>query len=149
MSAEEWVNNERKEKVKTTINFKKGDGLKSDKCASSFLELDTAQNLDNNYKKWADCQKDRQAKFHTYKIYINLETNYLEVQTSYGGDALSKAVFPENFFRTHPYVTLRSDLGQVINVRSLFFGTANEYRMTNVVPWLPKRDDWRLSPGVT
>lgn len=78
-----------------------------------------------------------------YKVYINPDTNYLEVSTSYlGANTILKAIYPDNYFRDRPYVTIKTGVDQTIQIKSFSVNSINEYKMTSQVPWLKKRPEW-------
>jgi hypothetical protein len=87
--------------------------------------------------------------FQTYRVYFNPETSFIEVQATYTGDTVVKVAVTADYFASHPFISLLTEEVQTINVRSLYVGTVNEYRMTQQVPWLKKRDEWKLGAGVT
>jgi len=73
------------------------------------------------------------------------------VTTSYlGANTILKAIYPDNYFRDRPYVTIKTGVDQTIQIKSFSVNSINEYKMTSQVPWLKKRPEWKLNdPAVS
>lgn len=110
---------------------------------------------------WADGKAASQGKldvvfkksangFQKYRVYINPENGVVLVQTSYAGaDKVLKAVFPESFFSDRRYISFTTSVAQNIKIRDLSVTAVNEYAMSKQVPWLKKRDAWKLNDKVS
>jgi hypothetical protein len=110
--------------------------------APGFFSLD---NYANNNRKVFVQQNVNQpiGKINNFRVYLNPETDLVEVQTSYGKEVL-RGQYPKGYIAAHPYCTFKTQVPQVQTYSSMTSKGVNEYRMSPQAPWLNKRDEWKL-----
>lgn len=114
--------------------------------APDFFSLDQYNN--NNRKVIAQSnQKQPLNQYNNFRVYINPETDLVEVTTSYQKTTL-RAQYPKGYFAAHPYCTFKTQVVQTQIYKSISVYGVNEYRMSPQTPWLSKRNDWKLAPNV-
>jgi hypothetical protein len=87
--------------------------------------------------------------FQRYRVYINPENSLVIVQTTFTGANTLRIAFPENFFAERRYISLSTTVDQTIKIRDISIRAVNEYSMSKQVPWLKKRDIWKLNDKVS
>lgn len=111
--------------------------------APDIIGLDLYAN--NNGKRLAVIKAQQKLNtFNSIKIYINPETDLVEVTTSYAGNQVLSSEYPDGYFKTHPYCTFKTQVPQVQTFTSIKVEGVNEYRMSPQAPWLAKREEWKL-----
>lgn len=82
-------------------------------------------------------------QFNQVRVYINPETDLVEVTASFMEGTL-RGGLPAGFFVAHPYCSFKTQVQQDFEFKSIAVTYVNEYRMSPQAPWLRKRPEWKL-----
>lgn len=133
----------------------------NDKASAETLHLDNFsvqfttdimaldQYTNNNQRRFAQ-QKGplKLNQFNQVRVYINPETDLIEVTASFMEGTL-KGGLPAGYFLAHPYCSFKTQVQQDFEFKSIAVTYVNEYRMSPQAAWLKKRPEWKLQSQTT